>query len=68
MRVDGRCAHPDRDPYEWEREGRPEGGSDSRGEPSWEPQLGPVPALGEHTEAILAEFNVARAGREPERP
>ncbi len=34
----------------------------------WEPQLGPVPALGEHTEAILAEFNVARAGREQERP
>ena len=34
----------------------------------WQPRFDPVPALGEHTEAILAEFNVARAGRDQERP
>jgi itaconate CoA-transferase len=26
----------------------------------WEPRLGPVPALGEHTDAILAEFGLTR--------
>lgn len=30
---------------------------------SWQPRLGPVPALGEHTQAILAEFGIPQRAK-----
>jgi itaconate CoA-transferase len=31
----------------------------------WEPRFDPVPAIGEHTARILAEFGLAQTGEEP---